>query len=111
MASAPLRNVARLSPHTPLNALLARRGFAASTGRYAGKESSLGRYDERAQEIESEKEDLLKKQKEGKGQWKDELASDSESMVKADRGETGVSSQETIQQLQKETEKLAQQKK
>jgi hypothetical protein len=35
----------------------------------------------RAEEIQFEKEDLLKKQKDGKGHWKDELASDSESIV------------------------------
>ena len=35
----------------------------------------------RAEEAEHHKQDGLKKQKEGKGQWKDELASDSESAV------------------------------
>ena len=42
---------------------------------YTGKEG-------RAEEIQAEKEDSLKKHKEGKGHWKDELASDSESIVR-----------------------------
>jgi hypothetical protein len=35
----------------------------------------------RAEKVEAEKQDQLKKQKEGKAQWKDSLASDSESIV------------------------------
>jgi hypothetical protein len=35
----------------------------------------------RAEDVEHHKQDLLKKQKEGKGHWKDELASNSESIV------------------------------
>ena len=61
--------------------------------------------EDRAEEAEFHKQDQLQKQKEGKGQWKDELASDSESMLKADRGEIKAS-QETIDQLQKETQHL-----
>jgi len=36
----------------------------------------------RAEEIEHHKQDALKKQKDGKGHWKDELASSSESIVR-----------------------------
>lgn len=36
----------------------------------------------RAEEAEHHKQDQLQKQKEGKGHWKDELASDSESIVR-----------------------------
>ena len=35
----------------------------------------------RGEEAEAHKQDQLRKQKEGKGHWKDELASDSESIV------------------------------
>lgn len=35
----------------------------------------------RAEEAEREKQEQLKEQREGKGHWKDELASDSESIV------------------------------
>ncbi|OCK82632.1 hypothetical protein K432DRAFT_380244 [Lepidopterella palustris CBS 459.81] len=84
-------------------------GIQTSTARFAGKESSLG-HEGRAQEIDQHKEDLLKKQKEGKGHWKDELASDSESIVKADRGEMEVS-EEMIKQLQAESDKILAKKK
>jgi len=60
----------------------------------------------RAEEAEAHKQDQLQKQKEGKGHWKDELASDSESIIKADRNETG-NAKENIDQLQKESAKLA----
>jgi hypothetical protein len=46
-----------------------------------GANTSTGK-EGRAEEIQAEKDDLLKKQKEGKGHWKDELASDSESIVR-----------------------------
>ena len=39
---------------------------------------------------EKHKQDLLTKQKQGKGHWKPELASDSEEAVKADRSEAGT---------------------
>jgi len=35
----------------------------------------------RAEQAEAHKQDQLQKQREGKGHWKDELASDSESIV------------------------------
>lgn len=38
--------------------------------------------EQRASEIESHKQDQLKKQKEGKAEWKRELASDSEAAVR-----------------------------
>jgi hypothetical protein len=34
------------------------------------------------EEVDAEKHDLLRKQKEGKGHWKEELASNSESIVR-----------------------------
>ena len=41
---------------------------------------NLGKED-RADEVERAKHEQLREQKEGRGQWKDELASDSESIV------------------------------
>ncbi|PSN73083.1 hypothetical protein BS50DRAFT_629159 [Corynespora cassiicola Philippines] len=82
-----------------------RAGLHQSIPRCAGKESAL-HHEGRAEEVESEKQDLLRKQKDGKGHWKEELASDSESVVKADRGEVEAS-EETIKKLQKEAEKAA----
>ncbi|OJD37733.1 mitochondrial carrier protein pet8 protein [Diplodia corticola] len=101
------RSLARV-PRTPIFAAQ-RMGFQTSALRFSGKETKLHE-EGRPQEVEEHKQDSLKKSKEGKGHWKDELASDSESIVKADRGEVEAS-EETISNLQKETEKLAQQKK
>ncbi|TIA34882.1 hypothetical protein D6C78_06536 [Aureobasidium pullulans] len=64
----------------------------------------------RAEEVERVKNEQIQKQKEGKGHWHEEIASDSESIVKADRGDISADA-DTIKQLQKETEKLASQKK
>ncbi|KAJ5458014.1 hypothetical protein N7475_009402 [Penicillium sp. IBT 31633x] len=50
------------------------------------KETDLNR-DDLAEYLESQKEDLLRRSMEGKGQWKPELASESEEDVKADRNE------------------------
>ncbi|MCJ1472335.1 hypothetical protein MMC13_000982 [Lambiella insularis] len=59
------------------------------------------------EEIDSHKDDSLNKQKDGKGHWKGELASQSEAALKADREEIEASD-ESIDKLQKETEKFAQ---
>ncbi|KAL1634876.1 hypothetical protein SLS56_001957 [Neofusicoccum ribis] len=101
-----IRNLARV-PRASIFATQ-RMGFQTSAMRFAGKESKLHE-EGRPDEIERHKQDALKKSKEGKGHWKDELASDSESIVKADRGEVEAS-EETIKKLQKETEKLASKK-
>ncbi|OCK90673.1 uncharacterized protein K441DRAFT_665977 [Cenococcum geophilum 1.58] len=82
-----------------------RAGLQTSAGRLSVKESELGN-EERAKEVEEHKQDLLRKQKEGKGHWKEPLASDSESIIKADRDEIDAT-EETIKQLQKETERTA----
>ncbi|KAK8250494.1 hypothetical protein HDK77DRAFT_425331 [Phyllosticta capitalensis] len=108
--SAP-RNFSRVAAAAPRTNLFTaqRMGFQTSALRLAGKESTLNQ-EGRAEEAEAHKQDQLRKQKQGKGHWKDELASDSESAVKADRGEVDASS-DTIQKLQKEGEKLASKKK
>ncbi|EKG19375.1 hypothetical protein MPH_03238 [Macrophomina phaseolina MS6] len=101
-----LKSFARV-PRAPVFAAQ-RMGFQTSAIRLAGKESKL-HHEGRPEEVEQHKQDLLKKTKEGKGHWKDELASDSESIIKAGRGEVEAS-QETIEKLQKETEELAKKK-
>ncbi|KAF4306243.1 hypothetical protein GTA08_BOTSDO05042 [Botryosphaeria dothidea] len=101
-----IRNLARV-PRASVFATQ-RMGFQTSATRLAGKESKLHNED-RPEEVERHKQDSLKKTREGKGQWKDELASDSESIIKADRGEVEAS-QDTISKLQKETEELAKKK-
>lgn len=58
-------------------------------------------------EYEKHKEDLLKKQKEGKGHWKAELASNSEEAVAADRSAHNDHSEEGIKKLQEKTAKHA----
>jgi hypothetical protein len=64
----------------------------------------------RPEEAEKLKQQQLKEQQQGKGQWHEGLASDSESAVKADRGDQDHS-QKSIEDLQKETAKAAQQEK
>lgn len=58
--------------------------------------------DERKKKIEHHKEDQLDKQREGKGHWKRELGSNSESAIKADREEV-TNAEHDIESLQKET--------
>jgi len=52
-----------------------------------------------AEQNERHKQDQLQKQKEGKGHWKPELASNSEESVAADRSHKG----ESIEELQEKT--------
>ena len=62
---------------------LSTRGFQTSAFRAGGlKESSED------PESEKHKQDSLDKQRKGQGQWKPELASDSEEAIKADRDNT-----------------------
>jgi len=56
-------------------------------------------------EYEKHKQDQLQKQKEGKGHWKPELASDSEEAVAADRH-----SGDSIEDMQKKTAEHAEKK-
>jgi len=84
--------------------------FSVSVRRTAGKEDALHEDAQgRSDEVEHHKQDQLQKQKEGKGHWKDELASNSESIIKADRGEVEASD-ETIKKLQDESAKAASKK-
>ncbi|KAK0512428.1 hypothetical protein JMJ35_005556 [Cladonia borealis] len=77
------------------------RPFHITSARAALSESDHND-DERKAKIEHHKEDQLNKQKEGKGHWKGELGSNSESAIKADRGEIHDAQHDT-ENLQKET--------
>ncbi|KAM0691974.1 hypothetical protein Q7P36_008175 [Cladosporium allicinum] len=106
-------SILRLSPvafRAPITRSFgASRTFCASASRAVGKESALHN-EARPEEAEKLKQQQLKEQKQGKGQWHEGLASDSESAVKADRGDQDHS-QKSIEDLQKETAKAAQQEK
>jgi len=82
-----------------------RAAFHNSAMRAAGKESKL-HTEGRAKEIEDTNLEQLRKQQEGKGHWEESLASDSESIVKADRGEANET-QEHIKKLQEESSKVS----
>ncbi|KAK1597564.1 uncharacterized protein LY79DRAFT_666416 [Colletotrichum navitas] len=62
------------------------RGSRISTTAKVGLKESTAHDDTEA--YEKHKQDSLSKQKQGKGHWKPELASDSEEALKADRDET-----------------------
>ncbi|CZT25213.1 uncharacterized protein RCC_10942 [Ramularia collo-cygni] len=79
------------------------RSFQSCRVMAAGKETKEGNA-ERAEEIEKSKQQQLKD-----GKWTDKLASDSESSVKADRGEFGKG--QSIEEMQKETAKAAKEEK
>jgi len=61
---------------------------------------------DQAADNERHKQDQLQKQKDGKGHWKPELASDSEEAVAADRSHKGQS----IEDMQKNTADHAEKK-
>ncbi|OTB01602.1 hypothetical protein M426DRAFT_323360 [Hypoxylon sp. CI-4A] len=79
---------------------VAQRTFTTSTATLSYKESSHGT---ESHDPEKHKQDLLSKQKQGKGHWKPELASDSEEAVKADRH----GSKEDVSSLQERTKHSA----
>ncbi|KAL1971297.1 hypothetical protein VTN77DRAFT_249 [Rasamsonia byssochlamydoides] len=78
-------------------------GFHSSSARLSLKESDRNR-DDLEKEYEASKEENLRSVKEGKAKWKQELASNSEANVKADRGETDTS-QEYFNELEKKAVK------
>ncbi|KAJ4332005.1 hypothetical protein N0V95_009762 [Ascochyta clinopodiicola] len=86
-----------------------RAAFSQSIVRCAGKETKL-HTEGRADEAEALKQKQLKNQKEGKQHWEEGLASDSESIIKADRSETNASTEDSIKKLQEETAKVASKK-
>ncbi|KAK4696283.1 hypothetical protein P7C71_g1605, partial [Lecanoromycetidae sp. Uapishka_2] len=82
-------------------ASISSRPFHVSSVRAALSESDHND-GERKEMIDHHKDDQLNKQKDGKGHWKKELSSNSESAVKADRQEI-TDSEHDIENLQKET--------
>ncbi|KAF3908117.1 hypothetical protein ABW21_db0208050 [Orbilia brochopaga] len=58
--------------------------------------------------LHEHKHSSLAAQKEGKGQWREELASDAEAFIKAEREEIKATGEE-IQKLEQETHKLLKQ--
>ncbi|KAL2058304.1 hypothetical protein ABVK25_001030 [Lepraria finkii] len=81
------------------------RQFHISSARAALSESDHSLDDdERKAKIDHHMDDQLNKQKEGKGHWTRELSSNSESAVKADRGEIEDVGK-YMENLQKETSK------
>ncbi|KAJ4404894.1 hypothetical protein N0V91_005630 [Didymella pomorum] len=97
--------VARRAPFVSVGTVQ-RAAFSQSIARCVGKETKL-HTEGRADEAEELKQKQLKNQKEGKGKWEEGLASDSESIVKADRSETNTSAADNIKKLQEETAKVA----
>ncbi|EXJ94264.1 hypothetical protein A1O1_02657 [Capronia coronata CBS 617.96] len=84
----PLRTVARALPQRPVAAI------HTSSARAAMGEDHLHR-DDRHHEIDHHKNDSVEKAKTGKGEWKPELASNSEQTVKSDKSDL------TMEQMQK----------
>jgi len=80
-----------------------------STSLKALKESDRNNPD-LAEQNDKHKQDGLQKQKDGKGHWKPELASDSEEAVAADRHEHADHSEEGLKELQKKTAEHAEKK-
>jgi len=76
-----------------------------SSGVRALKEDDRHR-DDQGEENEKHKQDQLQKQKDGKGHWKPELASNSEEAVAADRHGSG----DSIEEMQKKTADHAEKK-
>ncbi|KAI9770611.1 MAG: hypothetical protein M1840_003203 [Geoglossum simile] len=91
-ASTLIRNVAT-RPTAPTSAAVQAMKFAArsrevstTTAMFGLKESARDN-ETHYVEVERHKQDILREQKEGKAHWKEALASDSESAIKADRDE------------------------
>lgn len=106
LAGRATRNVS--TSHALAATTTSRRGFQSYQALKVSKESDLHKED-RAHEAEHHKQDQLRKQKEGKGHWTPELASDSESIVKADRNDL-KDMKSTISELQQESARVAQEK-
>jgi len=99
-----MRAPIRRSP-TLLRPFVARRTFQSCRVLAAGKESELHNED-RAEKVDKVKQEQVKKAQDGRSEWNDTLASDSESIVKADRNEY-KDSKDTIAELEQETAKAA----
>ncbi|MCJ1453121.1 hypothetical protein MMC28_003466 [Mycoblastus sanguinarius] len=84
------------------------RQFHATSARKVLSESDHdGNLEDRKGKIDDHKNDQLQKQKEGKGHWKSELGSNSESAIKADREEI-TDAKHDVESLQKESSETMQ---
>jgi hypothetical protein len=81
------------------------RSFAFTTSAQLGLKESAS--DNPEKNYDYHKRDSLEKQKQGKGHWKPELASDSEEAIKADRGAYGDISKESHKMMQDRTKNSA----
>ncbi|KAL9103141.1 MAG: hypothetical protein Q9163_001785 [Psora crenata] len=91
------------SPYLRLSLTATRRPFHSTLRLSALSESDHSVADDvRKKAIDEHKNDQIEKQKEGKGHWKRELGSNSETAIKADREEI-TDAEQDISALQKET--------
>ncbi|KAF4872809.1 hypothetical protein K4K49_010415 [Colletotrichum sp. SAR 10_70] len=82
--------------------VVGRQTAAFSTTRFMGLKESANQTDH-----EKHKQDSLHKQKQGKGHWKPELASDSEEALKADRNTEGVDPKTLAERTKKAAEETS----
>jgi len=73
-----------------------------SIANYTGYSS---RHENDPQKLDDHKKEALAEQKKGQGQWREELASDAEAFIKAERQEIKATD-ESIKRLQNETNEL-----
>ncbi|KAK1772931.1 hypothetical protein QBC33DRAFT_510739 [Phialemonium atrogriseum] len=78
-------------------------------GRSLGLKESLSK-DPSPDEFDKHKQDSLSKQRQGKGHWKPELASESEESVKADRMSPHEAGEAAMKRLQERTKEAAEEK-
>ncbi|CAF9941913.1 hypothetical protein IMSHALPRED_003093 [Imshaugia aleurites] len=98
-----LTRTALRSRASPFSMVPGTRPFHITSTRAALSESDHDQdVGDRKAQIDHHKDDQLKKQKEGKGHWKGELGSNSESAIKADREEI-TDMEHDVESLQKET--------
>ncbi|KAF6229171.1 hypothetical protein HO133_007287 [Letharia lupina] len=101
-----ITRIALRSRASPLRlAPISTRPLHVTSARAVLSESDHGGHhdaEDRKAKIDHHKDDQLNKQKDGKGHWKRELGSNSESAVKADREEI-TDAEHDVESLQKET--------
>ncbi|KAK5008609.1 hypothetical protein LTR60_005403, partial [Cryomyces antarcticus] len=90
----------RLLPRRALPLSLAHRAFSTTPHRGLREDR-----DRTPAEAEQTKQEQLRKQQQGKGEWHEDLASAGESSVKADRGDVGGG--QSVEELQKQTAQQA----
>ena len=86
-------------------AVTTRGAFALPVTRRALYSSHSSMHENNPDKLHNHKHISLKEQKDGKGQWHEDLASDSEAFIKAEREEIKATGEE-IKKLQEETTTL-----